>query len=218
MNTIFHTFRAPEDIPAKILQISHQNIWFPWVSRDIPNCLAPTPPRGRPPPYRKVSPKFEFVLVFLVWHLIPKQLKMCECNVSWPESYGVLTREKEREREREGERGRGEKVRGPSGQNSQTSDAHAPWFGSKTKMMLQQRNSKNRHLSSPIVIVHASQTMYWWQFKVTSSGRAKAKVTNQKDLKKGKGQKDPQALSSFRKANQMGKTKSKGKGQWTTWS
>ena len=35
------------DIPPKV--------WFPWVSKDIPNFLAPTPSCGRPPPHPKIS-------------------------------------------------------------------------------------------------------------------------------------------------------------------
>ena len=35
--------------------ISRQKSLIPWVSRDIPNFLAPTPSRGRPPPHQKIS-------------------------------------------------------------------------------------------------------------------------------------------------------------------
>ena len=35
--------------------ISRQKVWFPWVSKDIPNFLAPTPSRGSPPPHPKIS-------------------------------------------------------------------------------------------------------------------------------------------------------------------
>ena len=34
---------------------SRQKSLIPWVSRDIPNFLAPTPSRGRPPPHQKIS-------------------------------------------------------------------------------------------------------------------------------------------------------------------
>ena len=52
------------------------------------------------------------------------------------------------------------------------------------------------------------------------SRRAKAKVKNQKALKKEKDQKGPQAIRNLQKGRSKGKgkTKSKGKGQWTTWS
>ena len=35
--------------------ISRQKVWFPWVSKDIPNFLVPTPSRGKTPPYPKIS-------------------------------------------------------------------------------------------------------------------------------------------------------------------
>ena len=35
--------------------ISRQKSLIPWVSRDIPNFLAPTLSRGRPPPHQKIS-------------------------------------------------------------------------------------------------------------------------------------------------------------------
>ena len=52
LNTTFvsQTFRAPKN-PG----ISRQKVWFSWVSRDIPNFLAPTPSRGRSTPHRKIS-------------------------------------------------------------------------------------------------------------------------------------------------------------------
>ena len=35
--------------------ISRHKSLIPWVSRDIPNFLAPAPSRGRPPPHQKIS-------------------------------------------------------------------------------------------------------------------------------------------------------------------
>ena len=52
------SWQKSRNIPPKV--------WFRWVSRDIPNFLAPTPSRGRPPPRgRCLDPKFGFVLFFL---------------------------------------------------------------------------------------------------------------------------------------------------------
>ena len=47
-------FWHDRDIPAKCWNIPGKN-WFPWVSRDKPKFMAPTPSRGRPPPHRKIS-------------------------------------------------------------------------------------------------------------------------------------------------------------------
>ena len=49
------TFRAPPGYPGGNPRISRPKVWFPWVSKGIPNFLAPTPSRGRPPPHRKIS-------------------------------------------------------------------------------------------------------------------------------------------------------------------
>ena len=56
LNTTFfsQTFRARSGYPAKILGISRQKVCFPWFSKDIPNFLAPTAWRGRPPPHPKI--------------------------------------------------------------------------------------------------------------------------------------------------------------------
>ena len=35
--------------------MSRPKVCFPWISRDTPNLLAPTPSRGRPPPHLKIS-------------------------------------------------------------------------------------------------------------------------------------------------------------------
>ena len=37
------------------LGISRQKVWFRWIWKVIPNFLAPTPSRGRPPPHPKIS-------------------------------------------------------------------------------------------------------------------------------------------------------------------
>ena len=68
LNTTFfsQTFRAPPGYSGKNPGISCQKVWFPWVSKDIPNFLAPTRSRGRLPPDRRYpDPKFGFVLLFL---------------------------------------------------------------------------------------------------------------------------------------------------------
>ena len=50
------------DIPAKIWP----KVWFPWVSKDIPNLLAPALSSGRPTPHRKISgPKSRVCVPFL---------------------------------------------------------------------------------------------------------------------------------------------------------
>ena len=54
-NFFSQTFLAPPGFPAKNPGVSHQKVWFPWVSKDIPNFLAPTPSRGRLPPHPKIS-------------------------------------------------------------------------------------------------------------------------------------------------------------------
>ena len=48
-------FGHAQDIPAKIPGYPRPKVWFPCVSKDIPNFLAPTPSRGRPPPHPKIS-------------------------------------------------------------------------------------------------------------------------------------------------------------------
>ena len=54
--------------PGKNPGISRPKVWFPWVSRDIPNFSVPTPSRG-PPPHRKISGPESLVLwsFFLAW-------------------------------------------------------------------------------------------------------------------------------------------------------
>ena len=54
-NCFSQTFRASPEYPAQNPRISRRKVWFPWVSKDISNILAPTPSRGRPPPHRKIS-------------------------------------------------------------------------------------------------------------------------------------------------------------------
>ena len=49
------TFRAFPGYPGKIPGYPAKKSLIPWVSRDIPNFLAPTLSRGRPPPHRKIS-------------------------------------------------------------------------------------------------------------------------------------------------------------------
>ena len=54
-NIFFSNFSGRfRDIPAKSRDIPQKSL-IPWVSRDIPNFLAPTPSRGRPPPHQKIS-------------------------------------------------------------------------------------------------------------------------------------------------------------------
>ena len=54
-NLFFSNFWGDSGISRQNPGISHPKVWFPCVSRDIPNFLAPTHSRGRPPPHRKKS-------------------------------------------------------------------------------------------------------------------------------------------------------------------
>ena len=54
-NFFSQTFWAPRENPGKIPRYPTEKVWFPWVSKDIPNFLAPTLSRRRPPPHLKIS-------------------------------------------------------------------------------------------------------------------------------------------------------------------
>ena len=54
-NLFFSNFSGASGISRQNPGISRQKSLIPWVSRDIPNFLAPTPSRGRPPPHQKIS-------------------------------------------------------------------------------------------------------------------------------------------------------------------
>ena len=54
-NFFFSNFSGTSGISQQNPGISRQKSLIPWVSRDIPNFLAPTPSRGRPPPHQKIS-------------------------------------------------------------------------------------------------------------------------------------------------------------------
>ena len=54
-NIFFSNFSGASGISRQNPGISRQKGLIPWVSRDIPNFLAPTPSRGRPPPHQKIS-------------------------------------------------------------------------------------------------------------------------------------------------------------------
>ena len=54
-NIFFSNFSGASGISQQNPGISRQKSLIPWVSRDIPNFLAPTPSRGRPPPHQKIS-------------------------------------------------------------------------------------------------------------------------------------------------------------------
>ena len=54
-NLFFSNFSGAPGISRQIPRISRPKVWFPCVSRDIPNFLAPTRSRGRPPPKLKIS-------------------------------------------------------------------------------------------------------------------------------------------------------------------
>ena len=58
------TFRALPGYPSQNLGIFRQNVWFSWVSRDIPSFLGPTRSRGKAPtpPEDIWTQKFGFVL------------------------------------------------------------------------------------------------------------------------------------------------------------
>ena len=53
-NIFFSNFSGASGISRQNPGISRQTSLIPWVSRDIPNFLAPTPSRGRPPPHQKI--------------------------------------------------------------------------------------------------------------------------------------------------------------------
>ena len=78
------TFRAPLAYPSTNPRTSRQKIWFPWVSSDIPNFLAPTPTRGNPHPTgRYPYPKLEFVLLFLVRQTLVKFKGALSAGTFW---------------------------------------------------------------------------------------------------------------------------------------
>ena len=54
-NIFFSNFSGASGISRQTPGISRQKSLIPWVSRDIPNFLAPTHSRGRPPPHQKIS-------------------------------------------------------------------------------------------------------------------------------------------------------------------
>ena len=54
-NLFFSNFSGAPGISRQNPGISRQKVWFPWVSKDIPNLLAPTPSRGRPLPHPRIS-------------------------------------------------------------------------------------------------------------------------------------------------------------------
>ena len=54
-NIFFSNFWGASGISRQNPGISRQKSLIPWVSRNIPNFLAPTPSRGRPPPHQKIS-------------------------------------------------------------------------------------------------------------------------------------------------------------------
>ena len=54
-NFFFSSFSGTPGISRQNPGKSRRKVWFHWVSRDIRNCLAPTPSRGRPPPHQKIS-------------------------------------------------------------------------------------------------------------------------------------------------------------------
>ena len=54
-NFFSQTFRALPGYPGKIPGYPAKKVWFPWISRGIPNFLAPTPSCGRPLPHQKIS-------------------------------------------------------------------------------------------------------------------------------------------------------------------
>ena len=51
----FWNFSGASGLSRQNPGISRQRTLIPWVSRDIPNFLAPTPSCGRPLPHRKIS-------------------------------------------------------------------------------------------------------------------------------------------------------------------
>ena len=66
-------FSHPRDITAKSRDIPPKSL-ASRVSRDMPNCLAPTPSCGKPPPHQKIS--------------VPKSLGLCSFFL--PETSGFL--------------------------------------------------------------------------------------------------------------------------------
>ena len=65
---LFSNFSGTSGISRQNPGISRQKCLASLVSRDIPNFLAPTPSRGRPPPHRRNSgPKSLGLFLFLAW-------------------------------------------------------------------------------------------------------------------------------------------------------
>ena len=54
-NFFFSNFSGAPGISRQKSRDVPPKVWFPSVSKDIPNFLDPTPSRGRPPPHPKVS-------------------------------------------------------------------------------------------------------------------------------------------------------------------
>ena len=75
-------FGRPRGYPAKHPGISSPKVWFSWVSKDIPNFLAPTPSPGRTPPHPKISgPKVWVGVPFSCLILIQKHFKTVTVTV-----------------------------------------------------------------------------------------------------------------------------------------
>ena len=66
-NLFSQTIWAPLGYPGKNPGTSRQKVWFRWVSRDIPNFLAPIPSRGRTPTPPQ-DQKFGFMLFSCLIH------------------------------------------------------------------------------------------------------------------------------------------------------
>ena len=54
-NFFFSNFSGASGIFRQNPGISRQKSLIPWVSRDIPNFLAPALSRGKPPPHQRIS-------------------------------------------------------------------------------------------------------------------------------------------------------------------
>ena len=94
-NFFFSNFSGTPGIyPSRNPGTSRQRLWFPWLSRDMPNFSAPTPSRGRPPPDRKISgPKSlascSFSCLKMPGHSRPKSIPGQRSNHTF-ETYQIL--------------------------------------------------------------------------------------------------------------------------------
>ena len=90
-NIFFSNFLGASGISRQNPGISRQKSLIPWVSRDIPNFLAPTLSRGRPPPHQKISGlKSSGLGSFFVPEEVSREYPEQDCRVGIPGSELVV--------------------------------------------------------------------------------------------------------------------------------